>query len=309
MPQDAPSQERSARWVRWLVRIAIATAALYLVIGAVVLLRMTRPKRVFKPEHNPASRSLPYEEVRFSARGGDAEIAAWFVPAAAAKRAVILVHGKDSNRSRFMEHSGDIAVELHRRALSLLLIDLRGHGQSSPARLSFGLKEHRDILGAVDWLSSRGYKSGHIGVLGQSMGGASTLYAVAAEPAIAAAVTDCAYGDIAPVIDRQFQHSTGLPNWFQPATRLFGWLLIGVDLAAAKPLKVVPQIAPRPLLLIHSGEDALVPVGQAADLRLAIESSQLWVVAGARHVYGIKVDPAGYQAQVGSFFQRSLPAD
>ena len=62
------------------------------------------------------------------------------------------------------------------------MIDLRGHGQSSPARMSFGLKEHRDILGAVDWLKGRGYRPGHIGVLGQSMGGASTLYAVAAEP-------------------------------------------------------------------------------------------------------------------------------
>lgn len=309
MSQAAAPPERSSRWVRWLLGIAGVVASLYLLIGGVVAARMTRPKRHFKPEHNPASRSLQYEEVRFPARGGDAEIAAWFVPSPGAGRAVVLVHGKDSNRSRFMEHSGDIAVELHRRSLSLLMIDLRGHGQSSPARMSFGLKEHRDILGAVDWLKGRGYRPGHIGVLGQSMGGASTLYAVAAEPEIAAAVTDCAYGDIGPVIDRQFQHTTGLPNWFLPATRLFGWLLEGVDLASARPLRVVSQISPRPLLIIHGGEDALVPLGQAADLRLAIASSQIWVVPGAAHVRGIKADPAGYQAQVGSFFERNLPAN
>lgn len=286
----------------------MVTAAIYLLIGAVVAARMTRPKRRFKPEHNPGSRNLKYEEVRFPARGGDAEIAAWFVPSPGTARAVVLVHGKDSNRSRFMENSGDIAVELNRRAMSLLLIDLRGHGHSSAARLSFGLNEHRDILGAVDWLSARGFRPGHIGVLGQSMGGASTLYATAAEPAIAAAVTDCAYGDIGPVIDRQFQHTTGLPNWFLPSTRLFGWLLGGVDLASAQPLKVAAQIAPRPLLIIHGGDDALVPVGQAADLRLAVGSSRLWVVAGAQHVRGIQTDRAGYQQQVGSFFESSLPA-
>lgn len=308
MAKDAAPQERSRRRLRWLSRIALLTAALYLLIGAVVAARMTRPKRRFKPEHNPASRNLKYEEVRFPARGGDAEIAAWFVPSPGAQRAVVLVHGKDSNRSRFMEHSGDIAVELNRRALSLLLIDLRGHGESSPARLSFGLKEYRDILGGVDFLLGRGYRPGHIGVLGQSMGGASTLYAIAAEPAIAAAVTDCAFGDIGPVIDRQFQRATGLPNWFLPATRLFGWLLGGVDLSSAVPLRVVPQIAPRPLLIIHAGDDALVPAGQAADLRLAASNSRIWVIPGAQHVYGIKVDPAGYQQQVGNFFASSLPA-
>lgn len=302
------SPRRSSSWrVRGLAIAAVVLCVLYLAIGALTALTMTRPKRRFKAEHNPASRNLPYEEVRFPARGGDADIAAWFVPAAGSQRAVVLVHGKDSNRSRFIEHSGPIAVELHRRAFNLLLIDLRGHGQSSPARLSFGIKEHRDILGAVDYLGTRGFQKGRIGVLGQSMGAASTLLATAAEPGIAAAVSDCAYSDILVVMERQFQRSTGLPSWFIPSTRLFGWILEGVDLASARPVQAVPQIAPRPLLLIHSGADALIPVGHAADLRLAAEGSRLWVIDGAAHVGGIKTAEAAYQKEVGDFFDRGVP--
>ena len=279
----------------------------YLVVGAMTAAKLTRPKRRFKPEHNPGSRQMPFEEVRFAARGGDADLAGWFVPVAGSKRALILVHGKDSNRSRFMENSGAIAVELHRRAFSLLLIDLRGHGQSSDSPLSFGIKEHRDILGGFDYLVRRGFPAGAVGVLGQSMGAASTILAAAAEPGIAAAVSDCAYSDIGRVIDRQFSQSTGLPSWFAPSTRLFGWLIVGVDPLSARPVQVVSQIAPRPLFLIHSGADALIPVGHAADLRLAAEHSRLWVIEGAAHVRGIQTAEKAYQAEVGDFFDRAIP--
>lgn len=295
------------RRLRWLGIGSLLLAMIYLAVGAMTATKMTRPKRRFKPEHSPASRGLPYEEVRFLARGGDADLAGWFVPAAGTQRALILVHGKDSNRSRFMEHAGAIAVELHRRAFNLLLIDLRGHGHSSDSRLSFGIKEHRDILGAFDYLQTRGFRKGAIGVLGQSMGAASTIFAAAAEPGIAAAVSDCAYSDIRLVIDHQFQASTGLPSWFVPATRLFGWLLVGVDLATAQPLRVVAQIAPRPLFLIHSGADALIPVGHAADLRLAADSSRLWVIEGAGHVRGIQAAETAYQTRVGEFFHKNVP--
>jgi dipeptidyl aminopeptidase/acylaminoacyl peptidase len=50
------------------------------------------------------------------------------------------------------------------------MIDLRGHGGSSTARLTYGARESQDVLGAVDWLRARGH--GRIGVLGASMGAA-----------------------------------------------------------------------------------------------------------------------------------------
>lgn len=304
---DARSAGSAQRLRRWLTSVAGFLVLVYLVVGAMTAAKLTRPKRRFKPEHNPGSRQMPFEEVRFAARGGDADLAGWFVPAAGSKRALILVHGKDSNRSRFIEYSGAIAVELHRRAFNLLLIDLRGHGQSSESPLSFGIKEHRDILGGFDYLVRRGFHAGAVGVLGQSMGAASTILAAAAEPGIAAAVSDCAYSEIGRVIDRQFSQSTGLPSWFAPSTRLFGWLITGVDPLSARPVQVVSQIAPRPLFLIHSGADALIPVGHAADLRLAAEHSRLWVIEGAAHVRGIQAAEKAYQAEVGDFFDRAIP--
>ena len=161
----------------------------YLGLGAVVSLKLARPRRSFDPERSPAAQKLAYTDVRFPARGGDAQIAAWYVQHAAGRHVLVIVHGKDSSRTR--EHSGrtaELMARLYRRGFALLAIDLRGHGQSSDARLSFGIHEHRDILGAVDWLRAQGYPAGSIGVLGVSLGGASTILAAAREPAIGAAV-------------------------------------------------------------------------------------------------------------------------
>lgn len=311
---SASAPRRTTLLRRLALGLLCTLTVLYLLVGAYTATTMTWPKRRFKPEFNPGRHGMTYQEIRLPARGGDADLAAWWIPAASSPapsadpgRAVVLVHGKDSNRSRFIEHSAPIVIELHSRGLNLLMIDLRGHGQSSTSRMSFGIREQRDVLGAVDWLRARGFAPGRIGVLGQSMGGASILLATAAEPAIAAAVSDCAYADIAPIVGRRFHEVTGLPNWFVPATRIALYLIDGVDLLQAKPLAAVPRIAPRPLLIIHGMADATIPVGHAADLRLAVPSAELWVIDGSGHVQGVSTDTAAYQQHVGDFFQKHLP--
>ncbi len=60
----------------------------------------------------------------------------------------MLVYGKDANRTRELDKDlsddvpgefPDLAVGLSRRGFSVLMIDLRGHGQSGQARFGFGL--------------------------------------------------------------------------------------------------------------------------------------------------------------------------
>ncbi|HUG24197.1 alpha/beta fold hydrolase [Piscinibacter sp.] len=83
---------------------------------------------------------------------------------------------------------------------SVLTIDLRGHGTSSPARLTYGARERHDVLGAVDWLRAQGHS--RIGLLGASMGAATALMAAAHEPAISALVVDSPFADFAQMIER-----------------------------------------------------------------------------------------------------------
>lgn len=296
---------RMGRWLGWLLVLLLGV---YLGIGALVALVMSRPRRSIDKAVSPATLQLAFDEVRFPARGADATIAAWYLPHPTSHRAVIMVHGKDS--SRFREYFGQgpkLAAGLLERDLSVLMIDLRGHGESSDARFSFGINEQRDVLGAVDFLREHGTKSGSIGLLGASMGAATSLFAAAAEPAIGAVVEDCGYAEFEPLVTAAWHHSTGLPELFIPSTFLFSRLFLGVDLQNIRPISVVSQIAPRPVLIIHSEEDQTVPVSHAGRLQKALPSAELWLIPGAGHVAGYRVEPAAYLRRVGDFFDGKLP--
>ena len=145
-------------------------------VGAVAANALTLPKRDFAAGVTPAKLGLPYEDVRFAARDGAAEIGGWCIPGDAEAPVIIMVHGRDASRTAavgggFLEE----AKLLHDAGYGVLIIDLRGHGQSSDARFTFGIKERSDVLGAVDWLLLRGVVPRRIGVLGLSLGAAAAI--------------------------------------------------------------------------------------------------------------------------------------
>jgi len=293
---------------RMLVLLLVVLLGLYLGVGALVALVMSRPRRNIDKKVSPAALNLAFDEVHFPARGADATIAAWYMPHPTSHRAVIMVHGKDSSRYReYFGHGPDVAAGLLQRDLSVLMIDLRGHGESSDARFSFGINESRDVLGAVDFLREHGTKPGSIGVLGASMGAATSLFAAAAEPAIGAVVEDCGYAEFEPLVTASWHQNTGLPELFIPSTLLFSRLVLGVDLQNIRPVSVISQIAPRPVLIIHSEQDQTVPVSHADLLQKALPSAEVWRIPGAGHVAGYRVEPALYMRRVGDFFDGKLP--
>ena len=144
------------------------------------------------------------------AHGDGVEIAGWFIPSGESRRAIVLVHGKDANRTRELDRDlgddvpgefPDLAAALSGRGFAVLMIDLRGHGQSGPARFGFGRTERLDVLGAVDWLVARGFRPGRIGVLGISMGAATGIGAASEDDRIGALVADSSFAEAAPLLE------------------------------------------------------------------------------------------------------------
>jgi dipeptidyl aminopeptidase/acylaminoacyl peptidase len=309
---NAAPKPRSWRRIGRIVRIG-ATAALtlalllYLGLSLAVVAVMAKPKRQLDAADTPARFQLAYKDVRFLARGGDAEIAAWYIPQPTRRAALVMAHGKDSSRTR--EHARkntQLMAELHRSGFAILAIDLRGHGQSSDARFSFGLNEHRDVLGAVDFLRADGYAPGHIGLHGVSMGGASVLLAAAVEPAVGAVVTDCAFAEIEPVIRGSWHERTGMPVAVLPGARLLGRAWLGYDILGSRPVDAVPRIAPRKLLILHGGADQLVPPSHGERLHAAVPGSELVVFPDIRHAALYHKQPAEYLKHVSTFLHREL---
>jgi fermentation-respiration switch protein FrsA (DUF1100 family) len=217
---------------------------------------------------------------------------------------VIFVHGKDACRGDELKSpTFALAASLVNAGLSVLMIDLRGHGSSSATRLTYGTRERFDVLGAVDWLHQQGHT--RIGVLSASMGAAAALMAAAEEPAIAALVADSAFADFGPLLDRHFRKLSGLPGFVLPGALIAAKLLTGEDLRRARPIGSARALAGTPMLVIHSEGDRFVPVADAHAIARAT-GAELWTTATDHHVGSYGGDPAAYTQRTLRFFGRHL---
>jgi len=306
-PKSKYSAWKIALWV--ILGIICLAVILFLAVGVVAATQLTMPKRVFDPRANPGALGLEYEDVRFPARTGDASIAAWFIPSEQNERVVILVHGRDDSRTKaFAGHFVEFAKAFHEKGISVLMIDLRGHGESSDARYTFGLKERRDVLGAVDWLEEKGYEPGKIGVFGYSLGAASVIGAAAEEDDIGAIAIDSAFSEILPILERNVQKETGLPKIFIIPTVWMTRLLYGYDFTESRPINEISKIQPRPLMLIHCDTDDVIPIENLEQLLKVVPGTPSWVIHGCEHAlaYREAINRPEYDQRLTDFFINSL---
>ncbi len=309
--------------VVWVVSgVVILLAVAYFGIGAVAASQLTLPKRVFDPAINPGVFNLKYEGFKYPARNDGVQIAAWYIPSDENQKAIILVHGRDNSRSNgFGNQFVSFASVLHQAGFSVLMIDLRGHGESADARFSFGIKERNDILGGVDWLKARGYQPGKIGVLGYSLGAASVIGAASEAEDIGAVWIDSSYADIKSVIERNWVAESGLPQVFLYSAEGMIRLLYGYDITASRPVDEIGKIAPRPVFVAHCVQDNTIPISHMERLLSAAQNTQTWVIANCDqhtvgkelvpeklngHALGYNIQPEVYEQKVIQFFKQSL---
>jgi dipeptidyl aminopeptidase/acylaminoacyl peptidase len=271
----------------------------------------------------PAAFGLLYQTVSFPSRTDHLLIRGWLIPGLlpdgeqTVQRTIIVVHGIPGNRSNPLALSVSVALVQH--GFAVLALDLRGNGESASAPRSLGEFEQRDILGAVDFLQTGALpfpllgRPRVIGGWGMSLGAGTLLLAAAAEPAIRAIVSDSAYADAATIVRSRWDQQ-GLPSWLLPGTLLAGQLLYGVNYDQARPVAVVAQIAPRPILFIHGTADRSVPIANMDQLVAAASQPsnahvQAWKVPGAQHVGAFSLMPDAYVQRMIAFFRSALGPD
>ena len=284
-----------------LVVVGIGAAAAYLVTVTVVAHRFTTPRRV-SPPALPCGLINAFARVRFPARGDAVSIVAWYRAVESSTTAVIMVHGRDGCRGD--EFRGDtfaLAERFAAAGMSVMMIDLRGHGESDGARLTFGHHECRDVLGAVDFLLARGCHHARIGVFGASMGGASCIAAAAADRAIGAVVTDSTFADLHALLRQQFRRLTRLPLCCLDGALVAAHILTGTNLIDRAPATLIRRLRDRPLLVIHAAADPFVPVQHAHELADAGDASR-WITPGARHLASAGAVGGRYADVVTDFF-------
>ena len=278
----------------------------------------------------PASLGLQYRNVTFPSRSDHLQIQGWFIPGIlpnghlTAQRTTIMVHGNNGNRADESVGILNLSSDLVHRGFAVLAFDMRGAGQSPAAPRSFGVYEQRDVLGAVDFLRSGPLpfpdlgRPRAIGGWGVSLGGSVLLLAAAQEPAIQAVVSDSAYTDIIPRLQRDIPAQGHLPTMFTPGGVLAAQVIYGVDYSSAAPVKVIARINPRPIFLIHGANDNLnhtdTPPWNMDVLAAAARSApnahvQTWLVPGATHARAYKVMGKVYVDRIVAFYTAALGPD
>jgi dipeptidyl aminopeptidase/acylaminoacyl peptidase len=244
------------------------------------------------------------EGVRFAARDG-VQLSGTFVASPAAAGTVILVHGFKSGRAEMLDW-----LEFLRPTYSVLLFDSRGTG-SSEGVFGVGATEVRDIVGAVDLIEARKDRgSDRIAVLGISLGAGDAILAAAEDGRIRAVVADSAWADERVQLERMSSIPIGpvaVPVLPYEAALLDA--LIGGRLEDARPIDVIGRIAPRPLLLIHSMDDANATTPPEEAERLFVNARQpkhFWRVPKGGHAGALRAYPEEYRSRVLAFLREAL---
>lgn len=253
----------------------ILMAALGIVVALIAIISWTMVSQAVVAEREPVEITplgydMAYEDIEFPPRMPEERaeenpimLRGWWIPrtaqAVGPESVIIVVHGIDSNRARDPEVYMPLIQDLRDRGFSLIMFDLRAHGESDGEVTSAGYYERYDVLGAMDVAETRyGIPTERIGVLGFSMGGVAALLGAIEEPRLRALVVDSAFANIDDLFAVEVADRTPLPEWtvsvVKPGMEIVARVRYGIRLSALKPEEFVDEID-IPLLFTHAEDD------------------------------------------------------
>lgn len=277
------------------------TSLIFIVFALTLLCRWRVGGMFYYPDRTiydtPDRHGLKYEEVSFPSRDGT-RLSGWFIPAVGKPRGTVIhFHGNAQNMTA---HFGFVSW-LPSRGFNLFVFDYRGYGKSAGSAGRRGV--YQDSLAALDYVSTRpDIDQKRLLVLGQSLGGANAIAALAARLSggIRAVAIDSAFASYRGMVRDKIAEMPFLSFFKGPLSRL----LIGNDYSADA---VIASIAPTPLLIIHGTKDSVVPYSHGQRLfELAREPKQFWTIEGADHTEAFADSTSEYCTRLVAFFDAAL---
>jgi hypothetical protein len=270
--------------MRGVLNILISAVTVYAVILLLVFLFQAR--LVYFPEveralvATPRAVGLDFEEVRLAADG--ATLHGWWVPANAARGAVLILHGNAGNIS----HRLDYLAMFNRLGYAVLIVDYRGYGKSG------GTPSEDNTYGDGEaaWrhlIEARKLKPQDIVLFGESLGGGVATWLALQQPPRAL------------VLASTF---TSVPDL---GAQVYPWLpvrwLARIDY---NNLERIPRIA-APVLIAHSRDDDIIPFSHGQALFAAANAPKQFLEMRGGHNDGFIFMREDWVREVGAFLDRA----
>jgi fermentation-respiration switch protein FrsA (DUF1100 family) len=203
----------------------------------------------------------------------------------------------------------DRARFLRRAGHSTLLIDLQATGETKGEHITFGWKESRDVLAAVDFIHNV-RPSDRIGVIGSSLGGAAALVA-APSLKINALVLESVYPTIKIAVQNRVDNYLG-PIASRFISPLLLWQLkprLAISASDLRPLDHIATVGCPTFVISGENDRHTTRMDTIALFSRAQSPKRLWLVAKAGHV-DLHVAATGeYESRVLSFFEETVTND
>lgn len=222
---------------------------------------------------------------------------------------IVLLHGFGRSKEQLLPQ----ANALNKAGFNVFMFDFRGAGESGGKYLTFGGREHLDLVAAIEFLKHRpGMNLDKLGVLGFSMGGVVAMLKAADIPEIKAMVINSTFARFKNVITSNMKdYFKGIP--FFPV----GWLVIlvirfrtGIWFTDINPILKVNALKQLPMMVIHGAHDRKVPLEDALEYHKAAPwLKEFWLVRQADHDDLYEVSKEEYDEKVINFFRRYLLVD
>jgi uncharacterized protein len=209
----------------------------------------------------PAAIGLDYEDLRIATADGE-ELHAWFIPAREERGVLLFFHGNAGNISHRLE---SLRI-FNGLALSVLILDYRGYGQSTGSPTEEGTYE--DARAAWRYLvEERGVPGERIVLFGRSLGGAVATW-LAAEHRPRGLIVESTFRSVPEVAAELY--------WFLPVRALA---------RIEYPVEELIARVEAPLLIVHSRDDEIIPFHHGEALyRAANPPKQMLVLSGGHNV-------------------------
>jgi uncharacterized protein len=283
---------------RLLLTLAAAVLAYWIVAPICFAIVVTHKPRA---SVQPADLGRPYRDVTIRTSDG-LDLAGWYVPSRNGA-AVIVFPGRTGAVPQ--------ARMLARHGYGVLLLDMRGQGESEGDPNGLGWGSSKDLDAAVAFLDAQpDVRDQRIGGLGLSVGGEQLLETAAKNNGLKAVVSEGA--GLRSV--RESLARKDVPRiqvWLQypfDAVLTGATIVLGGHLPPPSLERLVQEIAPRPAYFIYGGR------GQAAEKALtpayyhaAAPPKTLWEIPEAEHTGGFEARPREYEQRIVDFFDQSAP--
>jgi dipeptidyl aminopeptidase/acylaminoacyl peptidase len=217
------------------------------------------------------------------------------------KGTIILLHGIRSNKSQFL----DLSNFLSENGYNTVAMDLRAHGESEGQFCSFGVNEKKDVQKLIDHLSQNENMT-HIGIWGQSLGGAISLQALGFDERLKFGIVESAFTDFHTIVNDYFDLHAGFS--FAPFSNYLvnrTGSIAEFDPYDASPIKYCERIV-QPILIVHGNEDERIHIkyGRENFSKIQSEDKEFIEIDNANHNNVWKVGGKEYFDKILLFLNR-----